>query len=449
MVYRRANRDAWFIAVPTRTGWIKRSTGTTHRGTAQAMGRMLLELGPKGQRAWDLLDRIENNTLSLGALYDAWRRNDLAGLREQMQDVNLESEIVGWRSWLADRVKADTAAHYVVQLRTLIPEGKPFGRSGFTAAAIATWLATRTALVQKRRPSAVAKSRRKDDPPPRAITGATKRKYLAAVRSFAAYLIEMGTLTSNPVRDVQAPPPGRPRVVEIDLKDVRTIVDGAQSPYRALFALLYGAGVEISAALACVEGDVDVERREVRARGTKAHSRDRIVRVADWAWPHIEKHVESLTPGERLFRGIHRWQVGDMHRERLRVLGLPHHRVHDSRHFYAIRAVRAGTPYELVARQLGHADVQMVARVYGRYAPRSDERDRWEKIAAQLDQPAEGEKVGDRGTSGGPSPQRDSSEPPVSAWPVSSRGGTRTHDPGIMSSSPAPAAERSPSDDEE
>jgi integrase/recombinase XerD len=59
--------------------------------------------------------------------------------------------------------------------------------------------------------------------------------------------------------------------------------------------------------------------------------------------------------------------------------------MHDARHFYAIRAVRAGTPYELVARQLGHADVQMVARVYGRYAPRSDERDRWEKIAAELD----------------------------------------------------------------
>ena len=68
-----------------------------------------------------------------------------------------------------------------------------------------------------------------------------------------------------------------------------------------------------------------------------------------------------------------------------RVSSLPHHRVHDSRHFYAIRAIRAGTPYELVARQLGHADIAMVAKVYGRFAPRSDERDRWEKIAAAQD----------------------------------------------------------------
>jgi len=78
--------------------------------------------------------------------------------------------------------------------------------------------------------------------------------------------------------------------------------------------------------------------------------------------------------------------VGKAHRDRLVALGLPHHRVHDSRHFYAIRAIRAGTPYELVARQLGHADVAMVAKVYGRFAPRSDERDRWEKIAALQDQ---------------------------------------------------------------
>jgi integrase len=201
------------------------------------------------------------------------------------------------------------------------------------------------------------------------LESGARRKYLAAVQSFATYLMAVGALTTNPTRDVQAPPPGRPRVVEIDLADVRRIVECAEQPYRALFALLYGAGIEISAALGCIETDVSVQRREVRARGTKAHARDRVVRVAEWAWSHLEAHLSTLTPGERLFRGIHRWQVGDVHRDRLKALGLPHHRVHDSRHFYAVRAIRAGTPYELVARQMGHADVQMIARVYGVYAP--------------------------------------------------------------------------------
>jgi len=40
---------------------------------------------------------------------------------------------------------------------------------------------------------------------------------------------------------------------------------------------------------------------------------------------------------------------------------------------------------ELVARQLGHRDVVMVATVYGRFVPTHQERDRWEQAAAALD----------------------------------------------------------------
>ena len=127
--------------------------------------------------------------------------------------------------------------------------------------------------------------------------------------------------------------------------------------------------------------------------------------MAEWAWPYLEKHVTALTPGERLFRGLTRWHVGDVHRARLKTLDLPHHRVRDARHFYAVRAVRAGTPYELVARQLGHADVQRVARVYGRYAPRNDERDRWERIAAEQEAAREANaKARQMGTFVGTSP---------------------------------------------
>ncbi len=220
--------------------------------------------------------------------------------------------------------------------------------------------------------------------------------------------------------------------VPSSLADVLRIVENAPAPYPALFALLYGAGLEVSAVLRCVDSDVDTKRREVRARGTKAHARDRIVRVAECAWPFVERHLATLTPGERMFRGIDRWQVGDMHRARLTALGLPHHRVHDSRHFYAIRAIRAGTPYELVARQLGHADVAMVAKVYGRFAPRSDERDRWKKIAALQDQ-----KSNEMGTVVGNSPkatENDKARKPLGSHALeNSRGGTRTRDPGIMS----------------
>jgi len=73
----------------------------------------------------------------------------------------------------------------------------------------------------------------------------------------------------------------------------------------------------------------------------------------------------------------------------------------------------------------------MVARVYGRYAPRSDERDRWERIAAEQDaarETATKKKIEEMGTSVGTSPQVKSSQPLGSDWLASSRGGARTHD---------------------
>ena len=66
----------------------------------------------------------------------------------------------------------------------------------------------------------------------------------------------------------------------------------------------------------------------------------------------------------------------------------------DARHTYAVRAIRAGTPAKLVARQLGHANAVLVHKVYGRFAPSQHERDRWEKIASAQD--AEREKEAQR-----------------------------------------------------
>jgi len=326
MVYHRGGTDCWYVSVPTRHGRVKRSTGTTHRPTAKARQRAIEALGPDGARGCDLLDRVADGSLALPVLFDAYSRNDVDGLRARLDDVDLAVHVDRWAAWLVDRVKPTTAERYVTHVRTLMPAGEPFQRSAFTAPAIAQWLATRTALGQKRRPSATA-SRRKDDPAPRPVSGASKRKYLAAVQSFAQYLVEMGVLAGNPLRDVRAPRANAPRANAprcqfLELPDVLRLVEGAQKPYRAVFTLVYGAGLEVSAILALVEADVDVARRQVRARGTKAWTRDRIARVADWAWPHVTAHLATLLPGERLSRGVTRCAAGDVHRDRLHTFGL-------------------------------------------------------------------------------------------------------------------------------
>jgi hypothetical protein len=126
-----------------------------------------------------------------------------------------------------------------------------------------------------------------------------------------------------------------------------------------------------------------------------------------------------------------------VHRERLRALGLEGFRLHDARHHWAVRMARAGAPFELIARQLGHRDVAMVAKVYGRFKPDTEERDRWERIAAGRDQEKWPDRIATdvaRAAGGGENPHE---RTPATQWvdegSVSSRGETRTPDPGIMS----------------
>ena len=96
MVFRRRPRRTYYLYLPTRTGWVQRSTGTSDRATAVAIERMLIDLGPHGKRAWDLLDDVATGQLSLGTLYDAWRLDDLEGLRVRRADVDLCEHLSGW-----------------------------------------------------------------------------------------------------------------------------------------------------------------------------------------------------------------------------------------------------------------------------------------------------------------------------------------------------------------
>jgi hypothetical protein len=150
-----------------------------------------------------------------------------------------------------------------------------------------------------------------------------------------------------------------------------------------------------------------------------------------------DRRGASCVPGARIFQGLDRWGVGEAHRQRLRALGLEGYRLHDARHHWAVRMARAGAPFELIARQLGHRDVAMVAKVYGRFKPDTEERDRWERIAAARDAVkwprgvAKG--VATDGAEGKKEHEQSSATLTECGASNDSRGGTRTRDPGIMS----------------
>jgi len=60
-----------------------------------------------------------------------------------------------------------------------------------------------------------------------------------------------------------------------------------------------------------------------------------------------------------------------VHRERhLKVLKLPTtYTMHDARHSFAVRCMKAGIDPQLIANNLGHRDATMALRIYGKYRP--------------------------------------------------------------------------------
>ena len=360
---RGRGRVWWYVSVPRRSrGWVKRACGTKDRQTARAMKRMLEELGPTGRRDWELLDAVCSNRLSVAELFDAYVANALDVLRAQLNDVDLEPYVDQWVDVLKASLAADTVAHYELYVRSLIPIGRHFSRSALTFQRLSEWLSSRN------------------------VGRSTKRKYHAALSQFCDHLRSVAVLSTNPMRDVKAPPAAPPRMEYLETAaKMRALADAQPEPFRSLSLLIHATGIEVSVALALKKQDVDSTRREIRARGTKTATRDRLARVAEWAWPDVERFIKLLHPAAPLFPGITRFAAGDAHRAACTALGVENYQLRDSRHSYAVRAIRAGASPEVVARQLGHVNTTMVVSVYGRFRPNDQERTDWERIAALQD----------------------------------------------------------------
>ena len=120
----------------------------------------------------------------------------------------------------------------------------------------------------------------------------TRRKYHAALSGFCDYARAVGLLERNPMRDVKAPRAAAARMSYLSLDNVRALANAQSEPFRTLSLLLHATGMEVSVALALKKRDIDMMRREVRARGTKTKARDRIAKIADWAWARPARSEE-------------------------------------------------------------------------------------------------------------------------------------------------------------
>jgi hypothetical protein len=156
------------------------------------------------------------------------------------------------------------------------------------------------------------------------------------------------------------------------------------------------------------------------------------------AWPsglgHLSNPRFKTSCQMHLFTLNDRSKVSKVHRATCTQLGLVGFRLHDARHHWAVRAARAA--------QLGHVDATMVLRVYvGSSLARTTGKGGSASLVCRIVPPSRRLYYRRYYTRGYGAQGTDAIKPPnhcrLTAC-VSSRGGTRTRDPGIMRNGASP-----------
>jgi integrase len=380
MAYRRTGRPTFYFEARTETGRKQLSTGTPSRALARRIEETWEQIAVS-HRAWDLLGEVLAGRLAIGRLYDLWSetRGALDEVRRRLHDVDLDAIVDEWNALHARSVKSDSAKHALAHVRGLIPRGTRTPSSAMTTERLAAKLSK-------------YESRRN-----------TLRKVHSSWSVFFDYCTRLrGLYATSPMRDVPRPKQEKSPIRFYELDDVERIIDWQPTAQRrALFALLYGTGVEISVALGLTRADLNPATREVRAPGTKTSTRDRIARVADWAWPALWELAQPMLPATPLFPDKwDRWTASDWHRQTVgEGVKDTHGRVvHDglklrerlpmknARHHWAVRRLRSGSPIHDVQRQLGHESPKLTLDVYGAFVPTGADRDHAEKRATEYEE---------------------------------------------------------------
>lgn len=348
-------RGRWYWARVPQLGkhGVQRALGTADRDVAVAICAFLRVL--RDRRESFLLDQLVEGKTQIGAAYDAFRENRLdefiRDLREGRRDEDLAPYVAKWQKEMARvrRPRPETRAKYLTQIRTLIPEGKPFPRSKFSSKAIRTWLAGLN-------------------------VNATNR-YRAAASSFAAYLVAEEVLPFNPVLQVKAQAEAEPRCRYLDQAEVEKVLKAITDPaLRAYHALAACTAMERQALFRLTRRDIDTSSRTVLARGTKKAHRARTTHVYAtwrWAWDLFAMWLKgaALLPDSRVFAHLTDEAMRGALADACTAVTIDDYRPHDWRHTWAVQALRDGLSIQTVSHQLGHRDAVMTLRVYGRFVP--------------------------------------------------------------------------------
>ncbi len=216
---------------------------------------------------------------------------------------------------------------------------------------------------------------------------ATVARKVAAVKSFCAFLIDHGDLTSNPTADIDSPRAPKPVPKPLSTEEIAALLreprkyDSAEAVRdAAMLELMYATGMRVTELVSLNIDSVhlDGELSWVRCLGkggkerdipVPAQALDALARYLDDARPALLKNrMQSALfvnrRGERLTRqGF--WLILKSY---ARGAGLEAHVTpHTLRHSYATHLLRGGMSVREVQERLGHANVS-TTQVYTQLA---------------------------------------------------------------------------------
>lgn len=381
-LFRHGNRWWRWLRFPLSGNRQRVSLGTDDTLLANRVSRCLLELC-ESRPQWDLLALVEAGSLKPGLLYDHYAAGELSALRQRLtqaaadaSDTDLDPLVM---RWVTDHLPLTPAGpgqrmDYLRQVRALIPAGVPFPASRFNEETIK---ATLLGLKDKRSGELLSSS--------------TRRRYVVAWQLFYRWAKKQAKgFPANPFEDADwLPANGAARGMHWEHQRRLDVLGFMTGEARALCALVLGSGMELGALEALQRLHVGSDRRVVAPGSKNEYRAERSIIVDAWAWAIFYPWFEAqpalpaskvLTIGEhRLREAFYTAQVraGLVEKapksenykplwKRVHV-----HTLHDARHTYAINRLLGldGEPRQsmkFVSHQLGHADEQMLIRIYNK-----------------------------------------------------------------------------------
>ncbi|QPI52885.1 site-specific integrase [Massilia antarctica] len=229
------------------------------------------------------------------------------------------------------------------------------------------------------------------------VTAKTARNILSVLRSVLDDAVNDELIEQNPLDKIALKKlltrTAKKTVYEVDPFDeleVRAILAAATGEARNLFQFAFWAGLRTSELIGLEWGDIDWIHGQVRVqravvakteKGTKTEAGKRDVLMLPLARAALQAQKEhTFLIGGRVFhnpRTCTPWETDAQIRKTcwtaiLKKAGVRYRNPYQTRHTYASRMLSAGENPWWVAKQMGHVDVEMVFRHYGKWMPNKD-----------------------------------------------------------------------------